>query len=134
MKKINLFSASGEKLLEFGFNNPSVEYKETLGWVVINASGRTITLGGTSMLAYDEEISASTVVMDLLNIWKNNINTAYQENDKILAIFSSDQNPVMTFHGKSIKFISKYNDLITFSIDDKPVWVYNMNFMILSRN
>lgn len=134
MKRIKLYAANGEHLLEFGFNNPSVEYKETLGWVVINASGRTITLGGTSMLAYDDEIAASTVVTDLLNIWKNNINAAYQDNDKVLAIFSSDQVPVMTFHGKNIKFISKYNDLITFSIDDKPVWVYNMNFMILSRN
>lgn len=133
MKTINLFSASGEHILQFGFNNLNVEYKESLGWVVVNASGRTITLSGTSMLAYDDEIMSSSVVMDLLNIWKNDINNAYKDNDKVLVIFSSDQVPVMTLHGKTLKFISKYNDLTTFSMDDKPIWVYNMNFLILSK-
>lgn len=134
MIKFNLFTASGTPTFELGFNNPSVEYKESLGWVVLNAAGRTITLAGTSMLAYDEEIVDSSIHQDLMNIAQNEINKAYRDSDKIMVVFSQDQVPVRILHGKTLKFVSQYNNLTTFAMDDKPIWIYNMNYFIISKN
>lgn len=134
MTHFKFFTSSGEPTFEFTFNSPSVEYKENLGWVVINASGRTITLSGTSMLAYDDDIQTSRVLMDLLKMSQREINDAYKDSDKIMMVFSKDQVPIMMLHGKALKFISKYNDLTTFTMDEKPIWLYNMNFLILSRS
>jgi len=134
MIKFNFFTASGTPTFELGFNNPSVEYKESLGWVVLNAAGRTITLAGTSTLAYDDEIFVSAIHQDLLNIAQNEINSAYKDSDKIMVVFSQDQVPVRILHGKTLKFISQYNNLTTFAMDDKPIWIYNMNYFIISKN
>ena len=134
MTKFYFFTASGTPTFELNFKTPSVEYKESLGWVVLNAAGRTITLGGTSVLAYDDEIMVSGIHQDLINIAQNEVNKAYQNNDKIMVVFSQDQVPVRILHGKSLKFVSKYENLTTFAMDDKPIWIYNMNYFIISKN
>ena len=133
MKKIQLYSDDGVLSMEFAFNDPDISYNINHDWIVIDAAGRTITLSGTSMLAYDEEIVNSRILLDWSVLWKTEINDAYKDSEKILVIFSSKQNPIMLFRGKSLGFISDVNGLTHFLMDDKPIWLYHMNYLILSK-
>lgn len=133
MKRMKFFSTEGRETMEFGFNDPIVSLKENLGWAVIDASGRTITLSGVSMLGYDDEIANSKVLVDFADFWKGEMNEAYKDSEKIMVVFTNSQVPVMLFHGKALKFIEQIQDLVYFRMDDKPIWVYKMNYLILSR-
>lgn len=133
MKKIQFYTDKGEQTVEFGFNNPEITYRENPGWTIINASGRTITLSGTSMLAFDEDISNNRVLLDWSSFWKNEMNDAYGNNERILVVFSSGQVPVMMFHGNALKFVENVKELTYFLMDDKPIWLYHMNYLILAK-
>ena len=133
MKKIKFFTADGNETMEFGFNNVDIAYKDGYDWAVIYASGRTITLSHTPIIAYDDEITNSRVLLDWGAFWKNEMNEAYADSEKILVVFTSGQVPVMLFHGKELKFVKQEFGLTMFNMDEKPIWLYEMNYLILSR-
>ena len=133
MKKVQLYSDDGVLTMEFGFNEPKISYNPNHDWVVIDAAGRTITLSHTSMLTFDEEITSSRILLDWSVLWKNEINEAYKDSEKILVIFSSKQTPIILLRGKSLQFVGNENGLTSFLMDNKPIWLYQMNYLILSK-
>ena len=134
MKKIKFFTSDGNETMEFGFNQiTEIAYNNNYDWITITAAGRTITLSHTPMVAYDDEITNSRVLLDWGAFWKNEMNEAYADSEKILVVFTSGQVPVMLFHGKVLKFIKKEAEAVLFEMDEKPLWLYEMSYLILSR-
>lgn len=134
MKNIELYTPDGLKTLEFHFNNPIVEFNSDLGWATIKATGRTITIYGNPFIVYDDEVHKFSMPADFPGLWKNDMNEAYQNGQKALVIFLKNGTPILTFYGEKISLAQKVNDFCYFLIDEKPIWLDNMNFLILAKN
>ena len=134
MKSIELYKPDGLKTMEFCFNDPIIEYQEKYGWAVIKAAGRSITINGTSFVGYDEDILHSKILVDFSDLWKNEINGAYKNDEKVLIVFLENELPVIFFSGKSISLINKNDVFAEFLIDGKSIWLHHMHFLILSKN
>ena len=133
MKEINLYTTAGDKTLSFKFNNPGFVYNETQKWVSISATGRTFTLN-TPFLAFDEEIEQNGIVPDFGAMTHSQINDAYVSKGKVIIIFTSIGIPIRMFYGDKIRFVEEKGGLNYFQVDDKELWFFGMNFLILSKN
>ena len=117
----------------FKFNNPSFTYNEAQKWISISATGRTFTLN-TPFLAFDEEIEQNGIVPDFGAMMHSQINDAYVNKGKVIIIFTSIGVPIRMFYGDKIRFIEEKEGLNYFQVDDKELWFFGMNFLILSKN
>ena len=134
MKVIRLYTDKGEKTLEFKFQSPGFYYIAEKNWITISATGRTFTMKDVPILAYDEEIKSSGMVIDLMPITRDQINTAYNNEGKILMVFSPTGEPIRMFYGEKISLINDQGGLDYFQIDDKDLWIFKMSYLILTKN
>ena len=134
MKVIKLYTNNGIKTMEFKFQSPGFYYIAEKKWVTISATGRTFTIKDVPILAYDEEIKSSSIVIDLMHLTREQINSAYNNEGKILIVFSSSGEPIRMFYGEKISLINDQGDLDYFQIDEKDLWIFKMNYLILSKN
>ncbi len=133
MKKVVLYTDEGIKSVEFEFNEPEVRYDNLNRWVSINASNRTIILSGTNFLTYDTEIQRTSASLDFGMLWQKKANEVYVNSERILVIFSASQNPLEMFHGVSLS-MERDGEIYHFKIDDKDIWLYGLNFLVLNKN
>lgn len=133
MKKVVLYTDEGIKSVEFEFNEPEVRYDNLNRWVSVNASNRTIILSGTNFLAYDTEIQRTSASLDFGMLWQKKANEVYVNSERILVIFSASQNPLEMFHGASLS-MERDGEIYHFKIDDKDIWLYGLNFLVLNKN
>ena len=133
MKKVVLYTDEGIKSVEFEFNEPEVRYDNLNRWVSVNASNRTIILSGTNFLAYDTEIQRTSASLDFGMRWQKKANEVYVNSERILVIFSASQNPLEMFHGVSLS-MERDGEIYHFKIDDKDIWLYGLNFLVLNKN
>ena len=134
MRNIELYSSDGLKTLDFKFNDPIVEYQEKYGWAVVKASGRSITINGTAFLGYDDRITHSRILTDFSDMWKNEINESYKNDDKVLMVFLENELPIMFFTGKAISLVKKNGVFAEFAVDGYSIWLHHMHFLILSKD
>ena len=133
MKNIVLYREDGIKTLEFKFQNPEFSYDSSRHWTTIAASGRKITIYGTSFLAYDEDVKYEGIAADFSDYWKTDLSNFYSKGEKVLAVFLENETPVMFFYGNAISLHSD-GDLYTFYIDNKIVVLHKMHFLIISKD
>jgi len=133
MKHIILYKPDGFKTLEFKFNEPVISFNSNMGWASISASGRSITICGQPFLCYDEDIANSFILSDFSDVWKYEISNAYKEGNKVIVIFQKDGTPILMLWGNSLS-LKKDGDINIFSIEDKDIYLYDMPFLILSKN
>ena len=133
MKKVVLYTDEGIKSVEFEFNEPEVRYDNLNRWVSVKASNRTIILSGTNFLAYDTEIQRTSASLDFGMLWQKKANEVYVNSERILVIFSASQNPLEMFHGVSLS-MERDGEIYHFKIDDKDIWLYGLNFLVLNKN
>jgi len=133
MKHIILYKPDGFKTLEFKFNEPIISFNSDMGWISISASGRSITICGQPFLCYDEDIANNFILSDFSDVWKYEISNAYKEGNKVIVIFQKDGTPILMLWGNSLS-LKKDGDINIFSIEDKDIYLYDMPFLILSKN
>ena len=105
-----------------------------MNWIKISATGRAFIIKGTPFIAYDEEIKSTPILIDLMNLGRLEINEVYNNQGKLIIIFSPDGTPIKMFYGDKITFIEEKDDLNCFEIDGKPLKVFQMNYLILTKN
>ena len=133
MKHIILYKPDGFKTLEFKFNEPIINFNSNMGWASISASGRSITICGQPFLCYDEDIAHNFILSDFSDVWKYEISDAYKEGNKVIVIFQKDGTPILMLWGNSLS-LKKDGDINIFSIENKDIYLYDMPFLILSKN
>jgi hypothetical protein len=133
MKKIVLYTDTGIKTVEFEFNEPVVRYDNLNKWVSVGAANRTIILSGTNFLGYDEDIPRTPAGLDFGGLWQQKANEVYVKSEKILVIFSASQEPLNMFHGATLT-MEREGEMYHFKVDDKDIWVYGLNFLVLNKN
>ena len=136
MEKINVYTNDGSwRSLEFTFNKiDSVVYKPEEDWVVISASGRTMTFAGTAFYTQNDKLVHVPATIDMGTSWREYVNEAYRNNEKILMIFTKENAPLVAFHGKALSCNSISKNFSKFIIDEKDIYIYNLNYFVLSRN
>lgn len=134
MIKLETFTNSNEKLLEFNFNEPkfNVAPREPY-WITINAAKQTLTICGNSFVAYDTEVGRVATNTDDFNFAKSWIQSYYKENKKILLISSCADEPLFIFYGTTISISNIKNDYAEFSVDDKKIFINKLHWLILTR-
>ena len=132
MKQIILYTDNGDKTLDFKFKNPSFVYNKDQKWINISATGRTFTLN-TAFLAFDEEIQNCGIITDFGDLTHSQINEAYNKG-KLIIIFTSTGIPIKMFYGDKIRFVSEEGGLNYFQVDEKDLWFFQMNYLILTKN
>ena len=133
MKHIILYKPDGFKTLEFKFNEPVISFNSNMGWASISASGRSITICGQPFLCYDEDIAHNFILSDFSDVWKYEISDAYKEGNKVIVIFQKDGTPILMLWGNNLS-LKKDGDINIFSIENKDIYLYDMPFLILSKN
>ena len=133
MKHIILYKPDGLKTLEFKFNEPVISFNSNMGWASISASGRSITICGQPFLCYDEDIAHNFILSDFSDVWKYEISDAYKEGNKVIVIFQKDGTPILMLWGNNLS-LKKDGDINIFSIENKDIYLYDMPFLILSKN
>ena len=134
MININLYTNNGEKTLEFKFQTPVFDKVPSMDWIKISATGRSFIIKGVPFIAYDEEIKSTPILIDLMNIGRLEINEVYNNQGKLLIIFSPDGTPIKMFYGDKIMFLEEKSGLNCFEIDEKPLTTFQMNYLILTKN
>ena len=134
MIKLETFTNTNEKLLEFNFNEPqfNVAPKEPY-WITINATKQTLTICGNSFIAYDTEVGRVAANTEDFNFAKSWIQSYYKENKKILLISSCADEPLFIFHGTTISISNIKNSYAEFSVDDKKIFINNLHWLILTH-
>lgn len=134
MIKIITFSDSGESLLEFTFNNPEIQYFSETQWVNIISTKQKITLFKNALIAFDTDISNQKIDSSYFSLAESYIQDFYKNYDKTLVISTQLNEPIFIFHGKNITLTSMDKLYFTFEIDNKPLKINNMNWMIITHN
>lgn len=120
-----------DAFLNFTFKDCKIDYYKQTKWVNIRSEKQKITIKN-SFIAADEEIGQQGVDVDsLTTMW---IQDLYKHGHKMLIISAMNDEPIKIFWGEeiSIKYIE--DDFYQFVIDDKPIWTYQMKFLILTKN
>lgn len=133
MKKIVLYTDEGIKTVEFEFNEPEIKYDNLNKWVSVSASNRSIILSGTNFLGYDNDIPRTSASLDFGIMWQKKANEVYVKSERILVIFSASQNPLEMFHGATLT-MERDGGIYHFKVDNKDIWVYGLNFLVLNKN
>lgn len=133
MKKIVLYTDEGIKTVEFEFNEPEIKYDNLNKWVSVSASNRSIILSGTNFLGYDNDIPRTSASLDFGTMWQKKANEVYVKSERILVIFSASQNPLEMFHGATLT-MERDGSIYHFKVDNKDIWVYGLNFLVLNKN
>ncbi len=130
MKIIDLYDADGNKSLEFKFQNPEFKYNEQMNWTTIHATGRSFYVKNIPFIAYDEEIRQNGILPEFGDLTHSQINEAYTGTGKLIIIFTTANVPFRMFYGEAISFVGENH----FKIDDKDLWVFGLNYLILSKD
>ena len=130
--KLITYSNDNDKLFEFNFNNPLIQYNSKMDLIEVIATKQKIYICGNAFIAYDEEILIQPVDAGWVSAAQNWIQTFYKNNESCLLISSHSNKPIMLFHGKEISLKSK-DTFYKFQIDNHQLLVYNCNFLVLSH-
>ena len=96
MIKLITFTNGNEKLLEFNFNDCIIEYFSKTGWINVLSTKQKITIKGNSFIAYDENIKGVVADSAYFSMAKSWIQNFYKQNEKILIIFTTADEPLYT--------------------------------------
>lgn len=134
MIKIITFTNNSNKLLDFNFDNPEIEYREETNWLNVSATKHKLTFYGNSVLGYD--ISLNPVIVDTSNfsMAKDWIQYFYKTDKKILLISSLTDEPLIIFYGTAIRISNIKNGYAEFTVDDKKIFINNLHWFILTHN
>lgn len=132
MIKLETFTNTSEKLLEFNFNEPKINYEST-GWINVFATKQKLTICGNSFIAYDTEVRRVNANTEDFSFAKSWIQSYYKENEKILLISSCADEPLFIFHGTTISISNIKNSYAEFSVDGKKIFINNLHWLILTR-
>lgn len=134
MIRIITFTNNNDKLLDFNFNNPEIEYQEEYNWLNVSAAKHKLTFHGNSVLGYD--VSLGPVIVDTTNfsIAKDWIQYFYTTDRKVLLISSLADEPLIIFYGAAIRISNEKNGYAEFTVDDKKIFINNLHWFILTHN
>ena len=133
IKLLTYSQDKGDDLLEFNFNEPEIDFNSSLNSVVINATKQKIYMAGNSFIAFDTEANFQKIQVENISLARSFIQMHYKENQHCLIVSTKFDNPIMIFHGDDITLKSCNNDLYKFEIDHKPLFLYNLHYMVISR-
>ena len=71
--------------------------------------------------------------MDMGTSWRDYVNKAYANGEKILMIFTQENAPLVAFHGTTLS-VNKENNLSQFIIDGQNIYIYKLNYFVLSKS
>lgn len=134
MIRIITFTNDNDKLLDFNFDNPEIEYREETDWLNVSATKHKLTFYGNSVLGYD--ISLGPVAVDTTNfsMAKDWIQYFYTTDRKVLLISSLSDEPLIIFYGTAIRISNKKNGYAEFTVDGKKIFINNLHWFILTHN
>lgn len=133
MYKIQIFRNDRYKIAEFTFAKIIPTYNPQGEWVTVSTSGgQVITLSGVASLMYDDNIENLTIISEY-GEWKHSLSRNYAAGKKSLVVFNEEGFPIRQFCGYKIQLIERSNGLDHFVIDERDIWLYHLNFMILTR-
>lgn len=130
MIKLNTYT-NNEKFLSFSFSDCAIDYYAQTKWVNVFSKKQKITIQN-SFIAADDQIKQTPITADFLA--QNWIQDLYKQNYKILIVSSKRDKPINIYWGKNITLKHVENDFYEFLIDDKPLWTFKMQFLILTKN
>lgn len=134
MIKLITFTNGNEKLLEFNFNDCIIEYFSKTGWINVLSTKQKITIKGNSFIAYDENIKGVVADSAYFSMAKSWIQNFYKQNEKILIISTTADEPLYIFHGDSISIVRTEDEFSHFKIDDKDLYINDLHWIILTHN
>lgn len=134
MEKIISYTNDGSwRNLEFTFHKiDEIKYQPEQDWVTIKASGRVLTFSGTSFYTQPGQLDYIPATPDMGTTWREYVNKAYAQGEKILMIFTKENAPLIAFHGTTLS-LTKEQNLSKFNIDGQNVYLYNLNYFVLSK-
>lgn len=134
MIRIITFTNDNDKLLDFNFDNPEIEYREETDWLTVSTAKHKLTFYGSSILSYD--VSLNPIIVDTSNfsMAKDWIQYFYKTGKKILLISSLTDEPLIIFYGTTISISNKKNGYAEFTVDGKKIFINNLHWFILTRN
>lgn len=134
MYKIQIFRNDRYKVAEFTFSKIIPRYNPQGEWVTVSTSGgQLITLSGVSTLMYDDNIENLTILSEYSE-WKSSLSQNYSAGKKSLIVFNEEEQPIRQFAGYRIQLVERSNGLDHFVVDERDLWLYNLNFMILTKD
>ena len=103
MIKLTTFTNENIKLLNFSFNDCTIEYFTKTQWINVFSAKQKITIKGNSFIAYDESIPKVLIDSESFSLAESWIQYFYKENQKILIISTITDEPLYIFHSLSHK-------------------------------
>lgn len=134
MIELKTFTDKGDKVLDFHFNNPKIEYQEKTKWVNIFAAKQKLTIYKNSFIAYDDSIQCSWIDLLDMALSKDWIESIYKQNKKILLLSTTSDEPLYIFYGNTLSITYIQDDYIEFLIENKKLVINNLHWLILTKN
>lgn len=133
MYKIQTFTLSGDKVLDFKFKDlPTVGQP----WLTLDTSNSKIVLRDTPTIVYDDDLNIYDCWYDeckqMYSTFFSSVNDAFILGKRTLVITTTTSVPIGFILADDIIFKSTDRKDITYlSIDDKVMFFSNLNFQVI---
>jgi len=134
MIKLITYNQKGDSLFEFNFQN-NIEVEQRNDTILsVFATKQHFVFGNMSFMAYDTDLSFLPISAEWLSLSKQLIEQAYNEEGRILMIFSSADEPIGIFKASDfhIKFGRINNNICKITMNEKTIWLSSLHFILIA--